>query len=287
VSNVQYVELCFVVPSGAAEAWAEALSEAGAPGVEERDGSTLDPPPPGTTALLAWVTPDRVTQFLDRLRAATSGLPEAQVQRRERQEEEWRDAWKRYFTARRVGRFVLVPSWEAYAARPEEIAIHLDPGRAFGTGGHASTRLCLSALSDDGIDCARFLDVGCGSGVLAIACAARFPRARGIGMDVDPDAVEVASENATLNGVSDRIRFTTTPLDQIEGTFDVVTANIQPEVLIPMADRLAGLVGGRLILSGILMEAAAEVEAAYQRAGLAPVAVLDDEGWRALALRRR
>jgi len=277
------VELSFTIPADAAEAYADALTGAGAAGIEERDATTLAPPPPGCAELLVWVAPDEVDRLLGRV--AASGLPEARVARRDREEDEWRDAWKRYFTARRVGRFVLVPSWEAYRPGPDEIVLHLDPGRAFGTGGHASTRLCLEAIGGEGA-CARFLDVGCGSGVLAIACAARFSRAVGVGVDVDPDAIEVSRENAGRNGVADRIRFSTAGLEALDGAFDLVTANIQPEVLIPMAPLLSARTAGRLILSGILVEAAPAVEAAFLRAGLQRAEVRDEEGWRALVMAR-
>src|SRR5689334_12721877 len=109
-----------------------------------------------------------------------SALPEA----------EWRDAWKRYFHVSRLTRqFVVVPSWERFAPGPEDIVIDLDPGMAFGTGTHASTRLVLEeiqALADGGATPARVLDVGCGSGILAIAAVKRWPRAACVAFDHDP-----------------------------------------------------------------------------------------------------
>jgi ribosomal protein L11 methyltransferase len=286
---VRYVELCFTVPESAVEGYVEALIAAGAAGVEERDASTLGPPQPGTGSVYVWVDPAEVPAFLERVREAARGLPEPAVKSRDRDEDEWRDAWKRHFRPRRVGCFVIVPSWETYAGAADEILLHLDPGRAFGTGGHASTRLCLEALSDRELACARFLDVGCGSGVLAIACAARFPDAKGVGVDVDPDAVEVSHENATRNRVADRIALSTDPVGAVAGAFDVVTANIQPEVLIPMAPSLAERVapGGRVILAGILVEAAPPVADAFGAQGLSQAGSLDDEGWRCLVFQRR
>jgi ribosomal protein L11 methyltransferase len=226
-----------------------------------------------------------VEPLLARVHAATAALPPAEVARRDRHEDEWRDAWKRHFTARRIGRFVLVPSWERYQAEPGEVRIDLDPGRAFGTGGHASTRVCLQAL--DGLAPAhRFLDVGCGSGVLAIACARAWPEARGVGTDVDLDAVEVSRENALRNEVADRIVFVQAPAEEADEPFDVITANIQPEVLIPMAGWLAAHLApnGHLVLSGILVEAAPPVEDAFRAFGLSVARRLDEEGWRALVL---
>ncbi len=192
---------------------------------------------------------------------------------------------------------MLVPSWEKYSPEPGEIPIDLDPGRAFGTGGHASTRLCLRALSDllEGSakggpprHPASVLDVGCPSGVLAIACARALPELRGVGVDVDPDAVEVARENAAINGVDARLEFSTARLGELDQMFDLVLANIQPEVLIPLATQIAAALsqGGAAVLSGILVEAAPPVEDAYRATGLTVLRRIDEDGWRALVVGR-
>jgi ribosomal protein L11 methyltransferase len=281
-----WVELKFEVPSEAAEEWAALLVDEGAAGVEERDAGTLDKPAAGRVGLVVWIAPDDVDGFLARVRAASTGLPDAEVARRDRDEDEWRDAWKRHFTPRPVGRFVIVPSWETYAAKPGEIVLDLDPGRAFGTGGHPTTRLCLRAI--DELDrCSRFLDAGCGSGILAIAAAKRWPEAHGEAFDVDREAIQVALENAERNRVgADRVRWSTDALAQIRSEFDVILANIQPEVLIPIAEELAAkrAPGGRLFLSGILVEAAPPVVAAYEAVGCSLVAERVEEGWVLLVL---
>jgi ribosomal protein L11 methyltransferase len=171
-------------------------------------------------------------------------------------EESWRDAWKAYFKPRPVGPFVLVPSWERYAAKPGEIAIDLDPGRAFGTGGHASTRLCLRAIGEIAKrrEIGRFLDVGCGSGLLAIGCAKRWAEASGVAIDVDPEAVDVTVENAAKNGVAERIVAAGTQLAEVAGEFDLVLANIQADVILRLAGELSRHLspGGFLVVSGIL-----------------------------------
>jgi ribosomal protein L11 methyltransferase len=148
-------------------------------------------------------------------------------------EAEWRDAWKRYFKVSRLTRqFVVVPSWERYTAEPGDVVIDLDPGMAFGTGTHASTRLVLEelqALADAGLEPDRILDVGCGSGILAIAAVKRWPGARCIAIDNDPIAVTATLENAAHNEVA--VGAAITPLHDIEGTFPLVLANIQAHVL--------------------------------------------------------
>jgi len=264
--------------------------EIGAPGVEERDQTTFQKAASAAEPMLVvWIPVDEARAFLER--AAAAGLPPPADASRVRDEDEWRDVWKQYFAPRKVGRFVIVPSWEKYAAKPDEIVLDMDPGRAFGTGGHPSTRLCLQAISDlarPENEAIRFADVGCGSGVLAIACAKMFPEASGIAVDVDADAVEVSRENAERNGVLDRISVSATPIAEVHGPFDVVLANILPDVLVPLACEIAARVGdgGTLVLSGILRELADGVEAAYVARGLLPQARLDEEGWRALVMTR-
>ena len=148
-------------------------------------------------------------------------------------EAEWRDAWKRYFRVSRLTRqFVVVPSWERFTPGPDDIAIQLDPGMAFGTGTHASTRLVLEeiqALADAGAVAARtrVLDVGCGSGILAIAAVRRWPGATCAAIDVDPIAVTATADNAAVNGVADRIAASGRALTELGEAFPLVLANIQ------------------------------------------------------------
>jgi ribosomal protein L11 methyltransferase len=290
VSQARYTEIAFAVTAERAEEWIATLVEIGASGVEERDQTTFQKAPDAQAPMLVvWVPVDEARDFLQR--AAEAGLPPPADAGRVRDEDEWRDVWKQYFAPRKVGRFVIVPSWEKYAPAPDEVILDMDPGRAFGTGGHPSTRLCLVAISElerPETEALRFLDVGCGSGVLAIACAKLFPDASGIGVDIDPDSVDVSRENAGRNAVAARISFSATPIDEVHGPFDVVTANILPDVLIPLADQIAARVGdgGTLVLSGILRELADGVEAAYVALGLRTRARLDEEGWRALVMSR-
>ena len=286
MSDARYTEIAFVVTPERAEEWIATLVEIGASGVEERDQTTFQKAADAAAPmLLVWVPVGEARAFLERAREA--GLPPPADGSRERDEDEWRDVWKQYFAPRKVGRFVIVPSWEKYAAKADEIVLDMDPGRAFGTGGHPSTRLCLVAISELET-CERFADVGCGSGVLAIALAKLFHEASGIAVDVDTDAVDVSRENAMRNAVIDRISVSATPVGEVHGPFDVVTANILPDVLVPLADDIAARVGdgGTLILSGILRELADGVEAAYVARGMRTTARLDEEGWRALVMTR-
>lgn len=202
-------------------------------------------------------------------------------------EAEWRDAWKRYFKVSRLTRqIVVVPSWERYAALPDDVVIDLDPGMAFGTGTHASTRLVLEeiqALADEGRVPDRVLDVGCGSGILAIAAVKRWPGATAVAVDNDPIAVQATVDNATINGVADRIDATTTLPG---GTFPLVLANIQAHVLRELKDLLIARTASTLILSGLLTPQAAPLAEEY---GLRIVRIrpsADDPQWSVVVLAR-
>jgi ribosomal protein L11 methyltransferase len=221
-----------------------------------------------------------------RVRLATA-MPEA----------EWRDAWKRYFRVSRLTRqFVVVPSWESFAPGPDDVVIDLDPGMAFGTGTHASTRLVLEeiqALADRPIAPARILDVGCGSGILAIAAVKRWPAARCTALDSDPIAIAATCDNAAINGVADRIAASTRPLGGPGGPggaggddepFGLVLANIQAHVLRELRTALIASTapGGTLILSGLLTPQAQPLADEFVAQGLRCVHVrasTDDPQW--------
>ncbi|MEP6864322.1 MAG: 50S ribosomal protein L11 methyltransferase [Deltaproteobacteria bacterium] len=215
-----------------------------------------------------------------RVRTATA-MPEA----------EWRDAWKRYFKVSRLTRqFVVVPSWETYAAEPGDVVIDLDPGMAFGTGTHSSTRLVLEelqTLADGGLEPDRILDVGCGSGILSIAAVKRWPGARCIAIDNDPIAVAATLENAAHNQVT--VGAAITPLVEISGTFPLVLANIQAHVLRELKAELIAKTAGTLILSGLLTPQAQPLADEFVAAGMTLVHVrpsTTDAQWSTAVLAR-
>ncbi len=189
-------------------------------------------------------------------------------------ESEWRDAWKRYFKVSQLTRqLVVVPSWETFAPAADQLALHLDPGMAFGTGTHASTRLVLEelqALADGGTAVTRVLDVGCGSGILSIAAALLWPGATCVALDVDPLCIDATRENAAANGVADRIVARAAPAGELGEAFPLVLANIQAHVLRDLRPDLIARTapGGTLILSGLLTPQAEPLAAEYVAAGL-------------------
>jgi ribosomal protein L11 methyltransferase len=214
-------------------------------------------------------------------------------------EEDWANSWKEHFKPARIGRsLVIKPTWEAYEAGEDDIVIELDPGMAFGTGTHPTTRLCLEALErifshqspyDQGrqIEPSIILDVGTGSGVLAIA-AAKLGARQVVGLDIDPAAVEVARQNLDQNRVGERARVSSAPLESISGRFDIVVANILAEELVRLGKELDERVGphGLLILSGILTEKEDLVLSGFAPYRLSLVEITREAEWSCLAYRR-
>lgn len=210
-------------------------------------------------------------------------------------EAEWRDAWKKYFRVSRLTRqFVVVPSWEQFTPGPDDVAIDLDPGMAFGTGTHASTRLVLEelqALADRNVAPARVLDVGCGSGILAIAAVKRWPGTTCVAVDNDPIAVDATRDNAAVNRVTELIDASVRGLGDIDEAFPLVLANIQAHVLRELAAQLIAKTapGGTLVLSGLLTPQAQPLADEFVAAGMRCVHVRpskDDPQWSCAVLER-
>ncbi len=208
-------------------------------------------------------------------------------------DEDWSRTWKEHFKPLQVGRrFLVTSTWEAVHCDPERLIIRIDPGSAFGTGHHESTRLCLEWLEscrelDSGSAGRSLLDVGTGSGILAIG-AALLGFSEVVGIDNDPEAVKVAEENIVLNGLSEKIRLLCASPEGVSGSFDVVISNIESKPLIRMSETIASKVrgGGLLALSGILIEQADEVGAEYEKRGLRPAGVKTAGEWVLLAFQK-
>ena len=201
--------------------------------------------------------------------------------------DDWRHRWKEHFKPVRIGqRLVIRPSWEPVKPLRDEVVLTLDPGQAFGTGTHETTRLVLREIDRRVQGGERVLDVGCGSGILAIA-ALLLGATSAHAIDVDPDAIRVTKENARRNHVHSSIRAECRDLAEIAERFDLLVANIEARVLIPMAEALPLRLkpGGVLVLSGILLEQVDEVRRAFSSIGRALVLV--DGQWAALTMERR
>lgn len=262
-----------------------------ASGVETRDASTLGDrreipeltiycEPPDLDGLVA-----EVQRLGDMLQLALKLTPAV------RTDDDWRDTWKQFYRPIRVGEALLVrPSWLPREPGDPQLELVLDPGRAFGTGQHETTRLCLDvlvALAGGGRSPARVLDLGCGSGILALAAARLFPAAAVLAADNDPDAADTAAENAALNGLDARLEIRAATVMDLPDSFDLILANIRPGVLVPIAGDVARRLApaGLVVLSGILGEEAEGVLAVYRDAGLALHDRRDLNEWCALVLK--
>ena len=203
----------------------------------------------------------------------------------------WAEKWKENFKPNRIGKRITVkPSWEPYSPSPEEVVVTIDPGQAFGTGTHETTQMCLQFLEEafDGTPTPRrVLDVGTGTGILGIA-AALLGAPLTLGIDVDPTGVEVAGENARVNGVEDRFHAATTPLSCVEGRYDLILANVLAEILSDLKQEIADRLepGGKLILSGIISEKGDWVAKEYEAAGFRLAGRKEEGQWTALLLLR-
>lgn len=203
---------------------------------------------------------------------------------------DWNENWKKYFHATEIGkRLTIVPSWEEYDNRENRVLLHIDPGAAFGTGTHATTSLCLELLQDYIKDGSAMLDIGCGSGILAIA-SVLLGAEYAVGVDIDAQSVKTARENAEINGVSDRTEFIVGDLaEKVSGRFPVVCANIVADVVIRLLDGAEKYIadGGVLIVSGIIDIRENDVLEAAKRHGYEISQKRYRDNWCAFALRRK
>ena len=203
-------------------------------------------------------------------------------------EEDWANNWKQYYHTQRIGkRIIVTPSWEEYTPAEGEVQMRLDPGMAFGTGTHDTTRLCLELLEEVVTPETRILDVGTGSGILSVG-GVLLGAPSALGVDIDPVAVKVANENAEINEVSGKTEFVCGDLtDKVHGKFEIVTANIVADVIIRLLSTVKNylLKGGVLIVSGIIDTRADEVENACHEAGFVTEKRLEHGGWVAIKLR--
>jgi ribosomal protein L11 methyltransferase len=265
--------------------------------VDEGLGARLDPTRPATIrayvpaldAAAAERATKTVADALGHLQAF--GLrPIGDLRTRVVDEADWAEAWKEHFHVLHLGRrLVIKPSWRRHHRSGDEVVIDLDPGMAFGTGLHPTTRLCLHALEEraDRGPLGRTLDIGCGSGILSIA-AIRLGATRVLGLDIDPIAIEATLANARHNRVGRRIRAREGSLPSDEGPFDLVLANLISGLLIEIAPELAAEVapGGTLIASGIFVDRETSVREALEAAGLAIVGRWPESDWVALEATR-
>jgi ribosomal protein L11 methyltransferase len=280
MSEPRYPYVHIDVPEEAAEDAGTLLWELGAEGVEERDAGTLAKGAGAgrVTLVAAFPTHEAAAEAVAELPAEWHARVEEVVG------DAWRDAWKEHYRPFALTPGVVVrPPWEEYAAKPGEQVLVLEPGRAFGTGLHATTTLVARALDAEKHRLVghHVMDVGTGSGILGLT-ALLLGAEHAVLTDIDPDAIEVARENAERNELLARVSLHATTDLSAFGQFPVVVANIEARILEPMAQELIDRVlpGGLLVLSGILVGQEDGVRAAYGK--LTPVKTDTEGEWVAL-----
>ena len=274
-------------------------------------GAVVDPTKPAIVrAYLPGLDPAAVERSIAEASVALGHLqafglrPIGDLQTRLVHEEDWAEAWKSHFPVLRIGRRIVIrPTWRRRRrSGPDDVVLSLDPGMAFGTGLHPTTRLCLAALEaiadEGGLERghstargregrARVIDVGCGSGILAIA-AGKLGAGELLGVDVDPIAVEATQQNARLNGLARRLPVEQGSVPSGHGPFDLVLANLIASLLVQLAPALRDemAAGGRILASGIFKDREGDVHAAFEAAGLVMGRRWAEEDWVALEATR-
>lgn len=295
----KWLELSLQVDLEAVEAVSEVLTRYGYQGgivIEEAhrpaaDGVSLERDPTQPAWVRAYLPQDHVTnEAIQRIETALALLgelrPISALQVHALSEEDWAHAWKKHYSILHVSeRVVVVPAWKRYRPRPGQVALRLDPGMAFGTGIHPTTQLCLRTLERLLQPGARVLDLGTGSGILAIA-AAKLGCGPILAVDRDPIAIDAARANIRRNRLGARIVVREGTLGPGMGPYDLILANLLAPVLRELAGMLAQALapGGVLIASGVLSEQAGEITAALEAAGLRFVEQVGEGDWIALVL---
>ena len=265
----------------AREAVEYALMEAGAMGTETVEGADE------LTRITAYFSDPPARELVrNELFEALQiyGLPSSSVRDmnvREVAERDWLAEWKQNWRPVEVGRFIIAPPWSEIADLHDRLVIRIEPGMAFGTGTHETTRLCLNTIQKHFAG-GSLLDVGTGTGILAIAAAKLFPEARIEAYDTDESAIEIARENALANGVLEQIEFRVGSIDEASASADLVCANLTADVIVQLARTLVSLTCGKLILSGILETQVEMVQAALRDCGITEVEIEQDGEWVAL-----
>jgi ribosomal protein L11 methyltransferase len=262
----------------AREAVEYALMEAGALGTETENSND---------ALLQVTgyfesTPNRELvrrELLEALRIYN--LPSSSVRElnvRDIADHDWLAEWKKNWQPVEVGRFLIAPPWSELPQTHNRLIIRIEPGMAFGTGTHETTGLCLAAI-DKYFAGGSFLDVGTGTGILAIAAAKLFPHSHIEACDTDEEAIEIARGNAAANSVRDNIEFTVGSIDDSTASADLVCANLTADVILSILPSLVNVTCGRLILSGILETQTESVLARLGNCGISDVEITQDGEW--------
>ena len=300
---MRWLELCVDVPPEFVEPISHIFYRYGYGGVSIESPADFNPdegekaPVPETLSVRTYIPKDASTD--ERRANIEIGVklinhihPIAPLREREIEDEDWETNWKQYFHPIRVGKkLVICPTWQKYDSLFGDVIIHLDPGMAFGTGHHPTTRMCMELLEGTIAGGEKIIDLGCGSGILSVT-AVKLGAGSSLGLEIELNAVKVAEENCVLNGVDEAITVLNETLPNnrySEKDFDLALANISAKVIIELAEHLTkGLrTGGKLILSGVLESDLEDVRDVFYRLGVVFHEVITDGDWTAVLATKR
>ena len=290
----------FSVPNEAAEAVANLLTEEGS-GAELRDTEISPAAAAGVTECVVWMPPSDVERRVHQVEILLGSLKELGVntapwswRAEETDPQSWQDAYKRFFSKIRIGRrFVIKPSWENVEPLPQHLVIEMDPGMAFGTGLHPSTQMMmhiLERIARFGPPPSTLLDIGCGTGILAIAAAKLWQNCKILAIDNDESAVQICQENVKRNHLQNKIMVEHRSAAEVDKRYSLVLANLNLDTLTELQPKMRNYVNdtGYLALSGLLAEQAVSICRQYTRdLTFEPEFSEEMEEWRALLLKAR
>lgn len=222
-----------------------------------------------------------INEKVEEIKALGIDVGEGKVEFEKMYEEDWANNWKKYYKPSKVGEKIVVkPIWEEYEAKDEELVVELDPGMAFGTGEHETTRMCIQALEKYVQKDSTVFDVGCGSGILAIA-AAKLGAKLAVGVDLDPVAVESAKENVGFNNIDNIEILHGNLIEVIDGKADIVVANIIAEIICILTEDVSRVIkpNGYFITSGIIHDRVEMVTNKLEECGFEVIKVNKDGEW--------
>jgi len=211
----------------------------------------------------------------------------SEIKEREVEEEDWESNWKEYFHPIRVGsKLVICPTWRSHKVSESDVLIKLDPGMAFGTGHHPTTRMCMELLESLISGGEKVIDVGCGSGILSLS-AVKLGAQEVLGLEIEERSAVIAIENCELNDISSKVTVLNGSFPEIEveeSTYDIAVANIAAKVIVELSGYISSAVvdGGKLVLSGILKTSLDDVEKCYLMQGVKFNKILVDGDWTAV-----
>ena len=300
-----WLKIELLAPEAMIDALTNFLTEIGAQGAfqESLEGQSTNgfPEPADRETLKAFLPVDvrreqriaALTTYIDSLAEIFPELEKPTFRTEVIHDPDWGEAWKKYFKPLRVSRnLVIKPTWERFAPTGRDIVIEIDPGMAFGTGQHASTRMCLDAieeilLRDRTFEKWHVLDVGTGTGILGISCA-KLDAERVLCVDIDQKATEIAGENVLINQVEDRVEVANRDVATVSESFELIVANLTAKILIKLRPVLVRLIrpGGYIVISGIIEQNRPDIEARFLGDSLALHRLITEKEWVCYVLKK-